>query len=699
MSATNLTTRATLTAITVALIASLTACGPSGGAPEFSQLDDQVAGVGSELVVIINATDPEGDELVYSFSSDVPDILNSARISRLPVGAGEFRWTPKAGDVGTWFFDFSASDGKHKETITIQIEVRSAIGANSAPRFLRPAGMGTTLNLSNDDCVELDIQVDDSDTNQVVIAEGKPKIEFSTLQTEGPQSAIWRWCPKPEQVAADNRYILKLTADDDDNPTIAHPYLIVLRDAVKQNCPGSAPVITHTPSNESSLTGLTIDATIADTEGLRAEPLLYYSFTQPSNPPNLADMTQLTMLLIDGDMRNGTWAADVPNPVAEDPQGTQKPVYYMIVANDDDDAEGNCDHVTESTVFEITVTNPGGAGGAGVCEACTTDVQCGDADDLCVRVGNGSGSFCLKSCASDTECPTDYTCSPDPVESINGASGRQCVPISADCSNPSGDTCDDDDREDNDSHFDAIFTPVMTPGTENLVSCPAEAGFGDDEDWIDIEFENEGMVTITLAGGDVTDLDLGLYDAQGAEIDRSGGLTSNESISACLVGGIYTMRVFAWGNGENPYALTYAYTEGDCGASSTCEADENEPDSDMNNARFVSVPYTSTTQSICPADDDWFDVFLVDGDLVVVDLTFEHSSTGDLDVHLFDAQGNDLTPCSPDDVGSCDVTNGQSGTDNEHFEQDITATGVYYVVVRGFDTDDTNLYDVSIQVQ
>ena len=681
--------------------AALMSCAPSGAAPEFDALEDQVAAVGSELVLLVKATDPEGEKLVYSFSSEAPDILNKARIAQLPVGAAEFRWTPSAEDIGTWFFDFSASDGEHKETITIQIEVRSAVGANTAPRFLRPAGMGTTLDLESDDCVELDIQIDDSDTASIEIAAAVPTIEFSTLQTEGPTSAIWRWCPKEEQIAADDRYMLRLTADDDDNPITDHPYLIVLRKPVKQNCPGAAPVVAHTPVDESTLTGLTISAQVSDAEGLRREPLLYHSLTQPLDPPNLAEMTQQTMLLISGDMRNGVWAADVPNPVVLDAQGTSKQLYYVIVADDDDDTEGDCDHRTQSNLFQMKVTNPGGAGGAGVCEPCTTDVQCGDADDLCARVGTGSGSFCLKSCTSDTECDADYTCSPAPIESVNGASGRQCVPNSNDCSDPAGNRCADDEREDNDSHFDAFFMPLFDPGSENLVSCPADAGFGDDEDWIEIHLTAEAMVTIDLNGGSSSDLDLALYTEDGDEVDRSGSLTSTENVTACLEPGFYAMRVFAWGAEENPYTLSYSKVDGACGATTTCEADENEPDSTLGTARFIAdLPHDSTTQSVCEGDEDWYDVFFLGGEKLVVDLTFEQGSgSGDLDIHVFDSAGVDLTPCSPADVGSCDTSNGQSGTSNEHLERDITVTGTYYVVIKGFDTDDTNLYDIHIESQ
>ncbi len=689
-----------VTAITTSIFA--IGCGPAGAPPQWAPLEDQVAAVGTEFVLVVSASDPEGEELVYSFSSDAPDVFTKARISRLAVGGGEFRWTPTAEDIGVWAFDFTATDGEHRETTTIQIEVRSAVGANTAPRFIRPDGMGTTLNLGDDNCVELEIQIDDSDTSKIEISEGNPKIEKATLQVEGPQSAIWRWCPSVEQIAADDRYTLKLTADDDDNPKIVHPYLIVLRKPVKQNCPGGAPVVTHTPADISSLAGLKFNASVSDGEGLRREPLFYYSTTQPTTPIDLSAMTQLTMSLVSGDMRTGNWTVNVPNPVASEAVGTSKRVYYVIVADDDDDPEGDCDHVSQTPIFEANVTNPGGDGGTAICEPCTQDIQCGGSDDLCVRVGNGSSSFCLESCSSDSECGTDYICSPSPIESVNGATGRQCIPKSNDCSNPAGDTCDDDDREDNDTHFDAFFKPLFPPGSENLMSCPdPDAESEDDEDWIEIELEAEGTVTLELNGTDASDLDLALYDDDFVEVARSGSLDSSEGFSLCLEPGFYAVRVFAFRAAENPYTLTYGLATGACGAADICEPDANEEDDNETDATFIaSLPHTATAMTSCEGDEDWYDLYLTAGTTLTVDLTFEQDDgNGDLDIHIVDALGNDLTPCSPQDVNSCATTNGQSGTSNEHLERVTTDTDVYYVMVKGFDASDRNDYSISISEQ
>ena len=685
----------------------MAACGPSGGAPRLQPVDDQVVAVNQELVILLAATDEDGDELSYSFSSDLPGVKDRASVTALPVGAGEFRWIPLAADVGVWSFDFTVSDGSHEDTVTATIDVRSAVGASSAPRFLHPQGMGTTLDLAKSDCLALGVEIVDSDSAQVEISQVEPLVAGAELsQTDGLR-ADWTWCPSSPQIEADDRYSVVLAADDSSNPRTAHPYLIVLRRPTKPDCPGEPPVIAHAATDLDTGAGLTLSAEISDDLGLKREPLLYYSVTPPSDPPDLSQMTQLTMRLTSGDMTSGTWAASVPNPVAGGSAGATGVLHYLIAVTDDDDPEGSCDHlsqVPETGIFAITVTNPGGEGGGDLCEPCGHDVQCGDLDDLCVAVGSGSDAFCLSGCDSADDCPADYSCSPEPVVSVNGASQRQCVPDSLDCFNPGGGLCEDDEREDNDTPAQAGAAPVLPAGDHDLVSCPASVGGGDDEDWFELRLTQDSQVELELAGGSASDLDLGLYDEDAVLIDSSLSLSSNETVSACLPAGSYLARVFAFNPQSNPYSLTVSQSAASCAA--TCEVDENEEDDGPGEARPTTIfpdPFVSTTQSICAADDDWYQVELFNGESMLVDLTFEQAGgLEDLDIHLHDEEGVDLTPCTPEEPADCALDNGQSADSDEQFGFTAPATGcapcTFYVVVRGFG-DSENLYDISIALE
>jgi len=194
--------RSLLTMTGLTCLATAVACGPIGRAPELAGLSDQVAQVGTELTVNLDGTDPDGDRLSYDFhAADLSDLSDHAAITQSPSGTGVFRWTPLAADVGQHAFDFTASDGNHVTKVTINIDVRSAIGSATAPVFRQPLGTGTTLDLSKQQCIDLDIVVDDEDSARVSITQDEPVIDGAQLRTRDGLTATWHWCPTHDQQA------------------------------------------------------------------------------------------------------------------------------------------------------------------------------------------------------------------------------------------------------------------------------------------------------------------------------------------------------------------------------------------------------------------------------------------------------------------------------------------------------------------
>src|SRR5687767_15770574 len=107
------------TMTTASALATLVACS-GGNAPELSGLSDQVAQVGTEFKLDLNGTDPDGDRLNYNFrAADLEELDTRAMVTVSPSGAGVFRWTPVAADVGSHAFDFIVSDGGNDTTVTI----------------------------------------------------------------------------------------------------------------------------------------------------------------------------------------------------------------------------------------------------------------------------------------------------------------------------------------------------------------------------------------------------------------------------------------------------------------------------------------------------------------------------------------------------------------------------------------------------
>jgi hypothetical protein len=212
-----------------ACVVALAACA-GGSAPEIHGLADQVATVGSELVVEIDGSDPDGGKLTYGVHADV-SLQGRAMITQAPSGTGVFRWTPLAEDIGVHAFDFTASDGSNTTTVSISIEVRSAVGA--APIFRQPLGTGTAIDLAQQPCVMINILIEDQDSASVTIAEDAPLIAGTMLTIIDGTTATWEWCPTPAQAAAQNRYTLILSADDGENPKTIKNFVIVLNAATQ----------------------------------------------------------------------------------------------------------------------------------------------------------------------------------------------------------------------------------------------------------------------------------------------------------------------------------------------------------------------------------------------------------------------------------------------------------------------------------
>lgn len=676
----------------VALLVGAYACG--GGQPPELGVEDQIAQVNTELELELFGTDPDGDALDYGFRAADLDLRDRATMTVSPSGAGVFRWTPLAADVGEHAFDFTVSDGDSTTTVTITIDVRSAIGSATMPLFRRPLGAGTTLDLKKKNCVELQIEVDDQDTPDVALSQEEPIIEGAVLDRIDGRSATWRWCPSKTQ-AAETRHTLVLAADDGDNPKTTKTYVVVLRDGNGTSCPGYPPVITHVPGDQATIVDLAIEAQIDDDTGLKDAPLFYYSLTPPSNPPDLSQMIQLSTRRVSGTPQHGVYAADVPNPVASQPAGTTRSLYYVFVADDDDDAAGTCDHATASPVFRAVVTSTGVAN-LPACESCTSDVQCG-AGDLCAYMGSAGASYCLQSCSGG--CPAGYTCSSTPVSSVDGAAAEQCVPQSGSCAMPAG-ACVDDDWENNDTRGDADVNPSIATGQRyELASCH-KSGVRADEDWFRIELDRESRVTLALEGGPATDLDVHLYAADGALAGESTSLAAAEQLMACVAAGTYYVRIDGYGSARNQYTLQIDEAPQTC--SVTCTDDAREDDDAAAQARATTSDFASTGNVACPYDDDWYRTVISTGDRLIVDLTFAQSTPQqDLDLHLYKA-GVDLTPCDVGNAGSCTAANGQSADSNEHAEYIVPAgceAGCeYFVVVRGF-AGASAPYAISMAVQ
>ena len=674
----------------------LAAC--SGEGPAIDPIDDQVVAVGEELAIEIRASNGGNSEIRFDYSSNAPG-TDGAKMTKRPDGTGLFTWTPGASDVGSWTFDFSAADGSGKSTESVAIEVRSAVGSNSLPLFRRPLGAGTAVpvQVEASSCVDVELLVTDQDSTEVSFSEEEPRIEGGMLLQDSEFEATWRWCPTPDQVKAQDRYVLTMAADDGVNPKSIKRYQIILREPSTRQCAGQPPVVTHTAADLSSKNPIKISVEASDDSGLKASPLVYYSTMPPSDPPDLKQMTMLHMSLESGDTRSGTYSVEVPNPIPTAAPGTSQLLYYVIVAEDNDDSGGKCDHLLTQS-YQMNVSIPDGDGGLGLCEPCETDAQCGGAADNCLRVGVEGEAFCFKACTGDGECGNGYVCSPGELESVEGAKGRQCVPINESCE--VGGSCPDDTFEQNDGRTQA---QAIEPGTtDSLRMCP----LGDiqaDEDWYTFTVTGDTETVIKIAGDTYPNVELSLLDDAGRLVAASEDWGSDDDVERCLEPGTYTVRVYSYFSGENDYSLQLTTAPGDCrDDGGTCEDDPFEDDDDASQGRipdFEDQIFRSSDNQICTGDDDWFFITLFEGETIWTTLKFDQvGENQDLDLLVYDQAGTLLTPCTEEDPSGCDPDNGQSGDSDEEMVFTAPSFQEYYVVVHGWEGAE-NTYEICIGLE
>jgi hypothetical protein len=554
-------------ALAIGLVSSATGC--KGEPPSLVAAEGKrLVAVGETLVIVLFGSDPDDGDLDYGFATDAPEVGGTATISKRPDGSGLFTWTPRASHVGTWEFDFHVSDGRNKAKLAIPVEVRGAVGEGTQPIFRKPLGHGAVLPLARQDCIELEIEVDDQDSTSVVLTQEPPLAPGATLTTEGSGlRGTWTWCPRKEKVDGVSTYKLRLGADDGDNPKVIKDFTVAVRKrsaTASMNCPGEPPVLEHKPRDFQTVRDLEISAAVHDDSGLAGPPLVLYSTEPPGDPVDATKMQMVEMELVSGTRKDGSWRAVIPNPLASDNRGGTTDLYYLFTVADDDDANGDsCDHVIDVPArgtHRISVTRPADAGtdeakeeGLEVCEPCSADVQCGTASDFCIRPSTGGDAFCSRGCENDG-CPDGTVCSASEVESVDGERARQCVPEVGQCNSGTGDkpSCESD-AANRSIDLAAVLAPGERP-TQTI--CPESGKIV--QHWYRITVDEPRRIDASLSTDQGLDFALSLVNEAGLQLALSDSLESSEAFSSCLLPGSYYLTVSAKPETSGDvYLLTY----------------------------------------------------------------------------------------------------------------------------------------------
>ena len=205
-------------------------CGPGGAAPILETVDDATAYPGQELRLELHARDHDSDDLrfTYNVRDDLEGIYDRSSIRTYADGSAVFHYTPVTDDVGEHPFEFVVTDGDglfDEAVVWIAVET----GGTNAPVFREPIGAGTAFDVSQEDCLVLNVVVEDTDTPEVELSIEPPAIAGAQLRQTAGHAGLFTWCPSEAQATAQGNWMLNLGATDDVNPTTIKSFLILLR--------------------------------------------------------------------------------------------------------------------------------------------------------------------------------------------------------------------------------------------------------------------------------------------------------------------------------------------------------------------------------------------------------------------------------------------------------------------------------------
>lgn len=623
----------------------LTGCSGSSGL-EIMPLEDRSVRVNNTILVDLLVRDAQGDEQ-WSFSApSIDDIQARAGIFQSGPSAA-FRWSPLASHTGTHQFTFTVESGNDSDSETINIEVMPAGGA---PQFLLPAP-GGAYNLGEDPCIEVDIQVLDEDSLQVAISERSPQIEGGEIDQADSFRARWRWCPTQAQIDSSLSHTLRLEANDDEHPPVPRNYEILLLTEEKPDCPGTAPQITSVSAAErmETIQDYEVTATVTDDQGLKEEPILFYTTEQPdtANP----DVTQMDFISFEP-VGGGGYSAHIPNLNLS--VGEERTVYFVVRAMDNDDTEGTaCDHTARSEVGQFVAFEPEVPDMVGYCARCSADRQC--AEGFCVAT---EPSFCGLDCGAGCE---EGTC--QEVTSRGGASDEQCVPEELRCSGLG--PCTNDGQEP--ANDDMETAPQMTLGVflEGMI-CP------DDFDVYSIQLVAGIQYFVTATGWDatLTDIDVLMGDPEGFVISGSAGSTDVETFEVCSeFSGDHFLVLYGYSvEDQGPYLVEVTEGAGQC-----CVDDPDENNDTIEEAPIIECGMT-VEATICPGDDDYWAVCVEEPSQIEVAMVCD-AGEADFDLYVYDETGRRLEVAYS---SSCD----------EEIVTSLPAEGCYAIRVDGVGVDE-----------
>ena len=229
--------------------------------------------------------------------------------------------------------------------------------------------------------------------------------------------------------------------------------------------------------------------------------------------------------------------------------------------------------------------------------------------------------------------------------------------------------------EDNDSMATAA---VLAPPEDHTYEDLSIHQAGDD-DYYRVTAASTGDMTFSLAFNHAAgDIDMEVFDAAGARLDRSVSTSDAESVTVTAAEGDYFfVRVYGYNGATNNYTMFVDQPE---------RIDAYEPNDTFATSALLTTVGAETSfhdLSIHAGDQDYFK-FAADGSgQLKVHLDFHHDD-GDINGRILDAAGNVVTASSRD--GS------HADPDHEHLQFEAVDGETYYINIFGADAQVSNPY-------
>lgn len=201
----------------------------------------------------------------------------------------------------------------------------------------------------------------------------------------------------------------------------------------------------------------------------------------------------------------------------------------------------------------------------------------------------------------------------------------------------------------------------------------------DDDDWYAIELLAGDQLNVdiffTHANGDI-ELRLRGPGIDGPALDSSTSSTDNESVSALIAeDGTYFIQVEMFSTANNTYSMVVD------AAALECEDDQGEEDDTPGTSTLIN-PGTYAGQ-YCVGDSDFFQFLADQGDVLEVLLDFPDVDSGDLDLRLYDQNGETVL------VESASTAQGES------LRFAFESAGLYFIEVFA-NTPAVNSYELTL---